>query len=125
MRDPLLLIALLSLLLFAACGSAGRERAAAAATGGDSHEGASAISRYGCGSCHTIPGISGANSYVGPSLAGLRRRTYIAGELPNNPDNLMHWVRHPAAVHPKTPMPELGVTAADARNIAAFLYSLN
>jgi cytochrome c1 len=108
----------------AACGKAGRERAAIAATGGDPGSGASAVTRYGCGSCHTISGVTGANGLAGPPLDGFRRRTYIAGELSNNTDNLMHWVRHPLSVHQKTAMPELGVTAKDARDIAAFLYSL-
>jgi cytochrome c1 len=112
------------LLLCASCGNVQRERAAIATTGGDPGAGSAAISRYGCGSCHTIPGVTGANGLAGPSLASLRRRTYIAGELPNSTDNLMHWVQHPLSVHQKTAMPELGVTAKDARDIAAFLYSV-
>jgi cytochrome c2 len=124
MLRRLALPAILVALLIAGCGKAERERKAIAATGGDPQAGSSAISRYGCGSCHTIPGIIGANALVGPPLAGLRLRTYIAGDLQNNSDNLMHWVRHPLSVHPNSAMPELGVSADDARNIAALLYSL-
>jgi cytochrome c len=92
-------------------------------TGGDPNAGKVAIGHYGCGSCHTIPGVVGARGEVGPDLAGLRLRMYIAGELPNNPDNLIRWIRNPLAVRQTVDMPNLGVTDSDARNIAAFLYS--
>ncbi|HEX5831108.1 MAG TPA: c-type cytochrome [Gemmatimonadaceae bacterium] len=85
--------------------------------------GAVAIRAYGCGSCHTIPGIPGADALVGPPLQGLVRRAYVGGVLPNTPDNLVRWIRHPRQVSPRTAMPELGVTDADARDIAAYLYS--
>src|SRR3954454_2417453 len=64
------------------------KRAAAQITGGDPDRAASAIRRHGCGSCHTIPGIDGANAVVGPPLNSLGRRSYIAGHLSNNPDTL-------------------------------------
>ncbi|HEY3826208.1 MAG TPA: c-type cytochrome [Bryobacteraceae bacterium] len=124
MHSLLKCAAILAAALIAGCGGSERERAASSATGGDPGAGTSAIARYGCGSCHTIPGITGAKALVGPTLAGIRLRTYIAGDLPNNPENLMRWVRRPLSVHPNSAMPDLGVTADDARNIAAFLYSL-
>jgi cytochrome c len=109
--------------LLSGCGAQARERAAAA-TGGDPSAGGRAAEHYGCGSCHTIPQIPAAHGLAGPPLSGIGRRLYVAGELPNTPENLMHWIRHPQAVNNKTLMPELGVTAQDARDIAAFLYSL-
>jgi cytochrome c len=115
-------IALAVLLLLNGCGSAGRK--AAATTGGDAGRGRSAISRYGCSSCHTIPGITGAHGLVGPSLAGLSSRMYIAGVLPNVPGNLMRWVKDPKLINEKTVMPNLGVTTQDAADIGAYLYSL-
>ena len=81
--------------------------------------------RLGCGSCHTIPGIVGAHGKVGPSLEGIASHSYIAGQLPNQPPNLEHWIQHPHSVHPDSLMPELGVTEAQSRDIAAYLYSLN
>lgn len=48
---------------------------------------------------------------------------YIAGMLNNEPDNLMHWIRDPKSVNPKTAMPVLGLSAQDAADIAAYLYS--
>jgi cytochrome c len=92
---------------------------------GDSTAGKEAIYRLGCGSCHTIPGISGAHGKVGPSLEGIGNHSYIAGQLPNQPANLEHWIQHPHAVHRDSLMPELGLTAAQSRNITAYLYSLN
>ena len=92
-------------------------------TSGDPGRGAAAIFHYGCGSCHTIAGLTAAHGLVGPPLTGLRDRLYIAGVLENNPENLEHWIQHPKAVNPKTAMPNLGVSAKDAGDIAAFLYS--
>lgn len=33
-------------------------------------KGMAAITKYGCGGCHVVPGIAGAKGVVGPSLAG-------------------------------------------------------
>jgi cytochrome c2 len=91
--------------------------------GGDPGRGAELIRHYGCGACHTIPGIPRANANVGPPLQQLRQRVYIAGVMVNTPDNLMRWIQHPQAMDPRTAMPEMGVTAEQARDIAAYLYS--
>ncbi len=79
---------------------------------------------YGCGSCHTIPGIPGAHATVGPPLNRMGVRTYIAGTLPNSPDHLALWIQHPQQVHSGTAMPELGVTPGDAEDIAHYLEEL-
>ena len=92
--------------------------------GRDPGRGAAAIGRYGCGSCHTIPGITSAHGLVGPPLTGLRNRMYIAGVLPNTPENVARWIADPKAVDEKTAMPKLGVTGADASDIATYIYSL-
>lgn len=97
---------------------------AAELTGGNPHRGSEAIRRYGCQSCHSIPGISGATALVGPPLSGIASRSYIAGVLVNNPANMMTWIRNPPAVDDKTAMPNMGVTEKDARDIAAYLYTL-
>jgi putative membrane protein len=102
------------------------------ASGDESHmlpdaspdRGRTAISRYGCGSCHTIPGITGAHGMVGPPLGQIASRVYIAGVLPNEPDNMIRWIENPLAVDSKTAMPNMGVTPRDARDIAAYLYTL-
>jgi putative membrane protein len=109
--------------LISSCGNAAGERAAMADTGGSAQAGIAAVTRYGCGSCHLIPRVPGAHGQAGPPLAGIGSRLYVAGELSNTPDNLMHWIQHPHSVNEKTLMPELGVTSEDARNIAALLYT--
>jgi cytochrome c1 len=121
----------ISLSLFLACAallhvgcSASAKQAANVMTNGDADRGASAIDHYGCGSCHTIPGISGANTLVGPDLSRIGSRIYIAGSLDNEPVNMIQWLQDPHAINPKTVMPTMGVTERDARDIAAYLYSL-
>ncbi|MET8353813.1 c-type cytochrome [Micromonospora sp. NPDC005206] len=87
--------------------------------------GAKLIAQYGCGSCHTIPGINRADGLVGPPLTRFGARSYIAGQLPNNADNLRRWIADPQAVEPGTAMPNLGISAIDAQDIAAYLYTLD
>jgi cytochrome c len=93
-------------------------------TGGDPEAGRVKIRNYGCHACHTIPGVTGADTWVGPPLMHWSRRVYIAGELPNTPENLTRWIQHPPQIEPKTAMPDMGVTEQDSRDIAAYLYTL-
>jgi cytochrome c oxidase assembly factor CtaG/cytochrome c2 len=97
---------------------------AARLTGGDPHRGAEAVRRFGCGSCHVVPGIPGARGQVGPPLAGIGGRAYIAGVLTNTPDHLARWIEDPRRVDSLTAMPNLGVSNGEARDIAAYLYTL-
>jgi cytochrome c len=97
---------------------------AAALTGGDPEAGREALRRLGCTTCHSVPGVPGANGLVGPPLAHLASRAYIAGVLPNTAANLIVWIRWPQGVLPKNAMPNLGASEADGRNIAAYLYTL-
>ena len=92
-------------------------------TGGNPKVGKQLIESYGCASCHQIKGVPLGKSAVGPSLKDIRKSSYVAGVLPNSADNLIKWIQHPQQVNPKTAMPELGVTEAQARDIAAYLYS--
>jgi cytochrome c len=92
---------------------------------GDPAFGKQALIDYGCIACHVIPGVPGADSYVGPPLDRFGQRSYIAGALANNQDNLVRWVMNPQAVEPGTVMPDLGVSEEDAINIAAYLLSLD
>ena len=91
---------------------------------GNAEHGTELIEYYGCGSCHVIPGIYTAQGMVGPPLLYFSRRTMIAGELPNSPDNLVRWLRNPKTIEPGTAMPVLGLSDRDARDVAAYLYTL-
>lgn len=93
-------------------------------TGGSARQGRLTIVAYGCGKCHTIPGIHGTNGVVGPPLVALARRTYIAGNFPNTPENLVRWVMDPQSMKPKTAMPSLGLSEQQSRDVAAYLYTL-
>ena len=100
------------------CGCSHRKNAPMAVAGAEH------IQHYGCGSCHTIPGIPGADAHVGPPLTAIGDRSYIAGVLANNPQNLSFWVQHPHTVHPGTAMPEMGISPKDGDEIAAYLMTL-
>lgn len=90
---------------------------------GDKDRGRAAIERYGCASCHVIPGIPGATGRVGPDLTGLPSQMYVGGVLPNTPRNLERWLLDPPAISPGTAMPRLGLTPEEARDVAAYLIS--
>ncbi|MDX5376451.1 MAG: c-type cytochrome [Halomonas sp.] len=90
----------------------------------DAERGKMAMYGYACIACHRIPGTVGPHSDVGPPLAGIGGRRYIAGVLANTPENMVHWLRHPTEVDPLTAMPDLGVTEQDALDMAAYLETL-
>ena len=113
-----------ALAALAGCRGGKTERSYPAVTGGTAERGKQVIGSFKCGSCHTIPGIRGAGGVVGPPLMFLSRRTFIAGELPNTPENLVRWVLSPKDVEPGTAMPALGLTDQQARDVAAYLYTL-
>jgi cytochrome c2 len=110
--------------LLSACSSQSGGHIGEVTTGGNTVRGARMIQYYGCGSCHIIPGISGAAGLAGPPLSGIASRMYIAGVLQNTPQNMMRWIENPKAVDEKTVMPNLGVTQKDAADIAGYLYTL-
>lgn len=120
-RSPPLLAALA---LLGGCQGGRPEADRVAVAGGDAERGAAVIREVGCGACHTIPGVEEASGQVGPPLTGWARRSFIAGTLPNDPENLVRWIMHPHEVEPGTAMPPLGVTEPQARDVAAFLYTL-
>lgn len=91
---------------------------------GNVSRGAALISWYGCGTCHSVPGVPGANALVGPPLDHFAQRGYVAGMLRNTPDNLIRWIRDPQKIVPGNAMPALGIDEHDARDIAAYLYTL-
>src|SRR5436853_898419 len=126
-RDAIkLCLACVLLFIFLALTSCNQnaEREAAAMTGGNPARGREVISRYGCSTCHTIPGVNGAEGLVGPPLTQIASRSYIAGVMPNTPDNMIRWIENPPQVDGLTAMPNLGVNEQDARDIAGYLYTL-
>jgi cytochrome c len=120
----------LSAVTFAAaalmCGCTGGHavRSYEVATGGYAQSGRQLVVQYRCGKCHTIPGIPHADGVFGPPLTAVARRTLIAGEFPNVPANLAHWIQSPKSMKPKTTMPQLGLSEQESRDVAAYLYTL-
>jgi cytochrome c len=127
MRRLQVQILALLLTLIAVLSSCGREvkgGAMAAKGGGDPDRGKEAIQRYGCTACHNIPGVAGPRGMVGPPLDHLAKRQALAERLPNTPETMIRWLQNPQALDPQSTMPNLGVTPDDARDLAAYLYTL-
>ncbi len=96
----------------------------AASSIGDARRGVALVRSYGCGGCHTVPGIADANGVVGPPLTLIGRRVYLAGVLRNTPDNMVAWLRSPQSIVRGNVMPDMGLSDRDAHDIAAYLYTL-
>lgn len=92
--------------------------------GGHPARGRALIAKEGCGSCHRIPGVPGAHGLVGPPLDHIGLRTVIAGVLPNTPQNMVRWIQTPQSVVPGNAMPNMEINDHDARDVAAYLYTL-
>lgn len=92
--------------------------------GANVEHGKQLVNSYSCGACHAISGVPNATGRVGPPLTGFADRMFIAGELPNEPGNLVRWLMNPPAIEPGTIMPNMGIPTAEARDIAGYLYTL-
>lgn len=129
-RPNRLLPALAALALLAACEDERPPLFNPEATGGlrgqaDPARGRALIAERGCIACHVVPGVSAPASRIGPPLDNMRRQAYVAGLLPNTPDNLVRWLMDPPAVNPRTAMPDTGLQRAQAEDIAAYLLGRN
>ena len=113
-----------ALVLLPACGERAMLTRPRQMPGGNAQQGRQALLDYGCHSCHTIPGVPGADATVGPPLYDWAERHYIAGRLPNTAENLLLFVQFPQTVAPGIAMPDMDVTEQDARDIGAYLYTL-
>jgi cytochrome c len=92
--------------------------------GGDADRGRQSMTEYGCIACHTIPGVTRADATVGPPLTGWAKRASIAGEFPNTPENLIAWIQDPQTMRSGSIMPDVGVPEEVARDMSAYLYTL-
>jgi mono/diheme cytochrome c family protein len=113
----------LAIVLLASCGRPS-ESAVDSRAGGDAAQGRQVLAAWGCGTCHTIPGVPRANGLVGPPLAGFATRAYVGGVLTNTPEHVVQWIRDPRAHSLRTAMPNLAVPESDARQMAAYLLTL-
>ncbi|WP_404828332.1 c-type cytochrome [Sphingomonas parva] len=89
----------------------------------DAERGRLAMNGAGCGSCHSAPGVW-PEGEVGPSLDSFAQQTLIAGRLPNRADILADYVRNAPKYVPQSGMPAMPLTEEEARDVAAYLYTL-
>lgn len=93
--------------------------------GGDPAAGLAAMERVGCAACHAVPGVSWPEGRTASALKGFGARPLIAGRLPNQPDVLIRFVADAPALAPEIGMPPMPLTPAEARDVAAYLYTLD
>jgi cytochrome c len=117
------LLLVISVVLLSACTNP-LARTAAPVANGDPRNGPHLLRQYGCAGCHAIPGVKHADGWVGPPLENWSGRGYIAGRIPNTPENLITWIQNPQAIDPENVMPNMGVVEQDARDMAAYLFTL-
>ncbi len=85
---------------------------------------ASIVQPNGCGTCHSVRGVPGASGIAAPNLTNVSLRPTLAGDtIPNTPENMTRFIVDPPAIKTGAQMPKLGVSDAQARDLAAFLYS--
>jgi cytochrome c len=125
LRQALTAAALVGLIFTTACGQLPGSREQISVPGGDPERGRDALAEYGCHSCHSIPGVDRADAFVGPPLDNWSERSFIAGQFPNEPENLVRWIMEPQAMIPGTAMPDMGVPEQAARDMSAYLYTLS
>jgi cytochrome c oxidase subunit 2 len=76
----------------------------------------------GCIGCHSLAAFNAPTGMIGPNLANVGARTYIAaGTLKNTDENLSRWIQNAQAIKQGVLMPNLGVKPDEARSLVAFL----
>ncbi|EZP74444.1 Cytochrome c oxidase polypeptide II [Sphingomonas paucimobilis] len=97
----------------------------AAMPGADVQRGRALVQRTGCAACHLIPGIRWPQGRLGPDLTHFARQGMIAGRVPNRPDMLTAFVRNAPALVSGMTMPAMPLDQEEARDVAAYLYTLD
>ena len=117
----------------AAVPAQGRQDAAPRATGKDSSAAGAApdpayaageklFQAKGCVGCHSLNAVNAPKGMIGPNLANIGARSYIgAGSFKNTDETLARWIQNPQAMKVGVLMPNLGVTAEEAKSLVAFL----
>lgn len=100
------------------------ELRAAHLTGGNPARGRTIAREVGCVACHVMPGVPGPETRVGPPLEKFGQSSFVAGAAENTPENVIQFLRDPRSVAPQSAMPNLRLTETQARDLAAYLYSL-
>jgi cytochrome c oxidase subunit 2 len=99
------------------------QRAAPAEAAGLAAEGKAVYTRSACVGCHTIRGVSAGT--LGPDLTHFGSRALFgAGLWPTTAEHLVPWLKDPPALKPGAKMPNLNLSDAEARALAAYLLDL-
>ena len=99
------------------------QKAAAAEPAGDAVAGKDVFAKSACVGCHTIRGVSAG--VLGPDLSHFgSRKLFGAGLWETNVDNVAAWVKDPPKLKPGSKMPNLHLSDADAKAVAAYLVGL-
>ncbi len=105
---------------------AGQRAASVKAVGGTpAEEGALAFAQKGCGTCHTVEGVS--EGIIGPNLTHFATRTTFAGSIfDNNDANLRKWLRDPQGEKPGNKMiiPGAPLTPDEITKLIVYLNTL-
>lgn len=115
------MIALTALL----CACADKSEPPRTIMGADAARGLEVIEGIGCAACHDTPGVAWPKGLAGPSLQGFADTPMIAGQFPNRPDQLIRFLKDAPSMAPATAMPAMPLTDAEARDVAAYLYTLH
>jgi cytochrome c oxidase subunit 2 len=92
------------------------------AVAGAETEGEKLFLTKGCVGCHALNAFNAPTGMIGPNLANVGARTYIAaGTLKNTDENLARWIENPQLIKQGVLMPNLGVKPDEARSLVAFL----
>lgn len=114
----------MSLALLCLAGCADKSGLPRELAGADAMRGQATADRLACAACHEIPGIPWPEGRTGGTLAGFASRPMIAGRMPNQPETLVRWLRNAPALDATTGMPPIAMSVSEARDVAAYLYTL-
>jgi cytochrome c1 len=68
--------------------------------------------------------VPGASGVAGPNLTNVVLRPTLAGQtIPMSPQNMQRWLLDPHSLKPDTSMPNVGLSAQEAQDLTAFLFS--
>ena len=96
-----------------------------ASQGASTADGQKLFMAKGCAGCHSLVAVNAPKGMLGPNLANIGARRWIAaGTLQNTDENLAHWIRTPQAIKHGVLMPNLGLSEDEARSIAAYLRTI-
>jgi cytochrome c oxidase subunit II len=100
-------------------------------TSGDAKAGFELFKGKGtCIACHSMQGVEGAVSRVGPNLSHLMsRKTFAGATFDISTENLRDWIRDPSAMKPMRPekgtgMPKLPLSETEINQLVTFLETL-